>query len=236
MDMFYYFNILKKRFLLITFGMILFMGITYYYNFYMIEYTYESNSTIYVGAIKSNEDLSIISDLNAANVMIIDYREMVSSRKVLDSVIEDLKDEYDRDDLNYNELSNKVFVNLMPDTRILKISVQDNDPKFCKSMSDGILNNFITKAKSLTDIDNINILDEPVIPEIPIKPSKKKNFAFSFVFSLSILVGLTILIELLDKKIRNKEHLERANKLKVIGTIPKISFDNKKTILKLKNK
>lgn len=227
MDIFYYLKILKKRFILIEVGIVVALLISFIYNYLIIDEVFESYSTIYVGTIDNNKNLSIISDLSAAEIFVIDYKELAMSRMVINDVIDQLKEDNGKKLMNYEELSQKVFVKLVPDTRILKISVEENDPIVCKILAEKISKSFIKQVKNLTQISNIKVVDNPVVPKIPIRPSKKGNILISLVVAFVLMAGLAVMIELFDKKIRTKEQLESVGRLRIIGEIPGIVFENK---------
>ncbi|MEN8905455.1 MAG: Wzz/FepE/Etk N-terminal domain-containing protein [Clostridiales bacterium] len=231
--MFFYLNILRKRLFLIVSGVIIIMIISYYYNYHVLSNVYKSYSTIHIGAIKNDKDSSMGSDLGIADIMIIDYREFITSRMVLDDVVEQLKIQYGKKNLSYEVLKDNVFVNLRPNTRILEISFEDSDPVFSKVVAEEIKKSFVTKAKTLTSIDNTHVIDEPAVPKVPERPVRRNNILFSLIASLAIMSGLSILIELLDNRIRSQENLEMVSKIKVLATIPEVEFEKKKKKISL---
>lgn len=96
-----------------------------------------------------------------------------------------------------------------------------------------LLETFLARFKETSNQEDLQQADARIISEaeIPVDPSfPRKNFVISVTFVISVLLGLGIafLLEALDSGFRALEHLERFNKIKGLGMIPKL------TSLKLK--
>jgi len=69
---------------------------------------------------------------------------------------------------------------------------------------------------------NVEIVDRAQVPTIPIKPNKKKNLALGLILGLMLGVGLTFLLDYLDRTIKDEDDVREKLGLPVIGTIPRI--------------
>jgi len=83
---------------------------------------------------------------------------------------------------------------------------------------------------------NIRIIDPARIPKDPIKPRKMLNLIIGFIVGCSIGVGLSFLIESLDKSIKTVEEVENYIDIPVLSTIPKISSRYNGKLKNLSNK
>jgi tyrosine-protein kinase Etk/Wzc len=69
---------------------------------------------------------------------------------------------------------------------------------------------------------NVEIIDRAQVPGVPIKPNKKKNLALGLILGLMLGVGLTFLLDYLDRTIKDEDDVREKLGLPVVGTIPRI--------------
>jgi len=171
--------------------------ITYFASIKNLEPSYRSYATLYVVNKADGENTINYNDLLSNQQLVKDYREIIKSRNVTRSVI----DELGIKDMSPEELANKISVRIKPDTRVLQINVDDKDPYRAKDLANKTSEKFIDKSIEIKSADYINIVDRA---ELPIKPTKTKPIAYSLsalLFGLVLITGLVYLIEL--RKINN---------------------------------
>lgn len=215
-----YFLILGKRKRLIIIITILSIVSSGLISYFVLEPEYQTFTTLMVGKPKEyqNYDQKLeYNELLLNQKLVTTYGEIVKSRVVIDEVINNLGL-----DLTYKEFGEKVNVNLVKDTEIIKIEVTDEDPKLAAKIANETAVVFMKNVKDIMMIENIQVIDEAQIPEEPIKPRPKMNMAISGVLGLMISIFIVFLIEYLDNTIKTPEEVERYLELPVIGTIPKI--------------
>jgi len=78
---------------------------------------------------------------------------------------------------------------------------------------------------SAVEVDDIDIMDPAIPPDYPMNRDKKKKAAFGGFFSLFFAISIALLLEYLDKTVKSPDDVKKYLKLNVIGTIPKIEFD-----------
>ena len=74
--------------------------------------------------------------------------------------------------------------------------------------------------------EEISILDPAIPPEFPMNRGKRRNAAIGGFFALFLGLGVAIFFEFMDKTVKTPDDIKRYLKLNVIGTIPKIEFNN----------
>ena len=94
---------------------------------FIITPLYESSSMIYITATSGDAASNLLSNLQAGTALTADYKTLVTSRPVLEKVIDDLRLKE-----SYKELSGKVTADNPQDTHILQITVKDPDPRRAK--------------------------------------------------------------------------------------------------------
>jgi len=81
-----------------------------------------------------------------------------------------------------------------------------------------------TKIQEAAQAKNVNIIDEAIESDFPVKPRKKLNVLLGAMIGLALGIGLTFLIEYFDNSIKSPEELERMG-FNILSTIPKIEMD-----------
>ena len=215
-----YFFILRKRLWLIVLLTVISVVISGVVSYYVLEPEYQTFTTLMVGKPKDYQNMDNkleYNDLLLNQKLVSTYGEIVKTRLVTDEVIEKLN-------LNISdkEFREKVNVNLVKDTEIIKLEVTDKDPELAAKIANETALVFMKNVKEIMKIENIQVIDKAQIPESPIKPRPKLNMAIAGVLGLMIGIFLVFLLEYLDNTIKTPEDVEKYLDLPVIGTIPMV--------------
>ena len=106
--------------------------------------------------------------------------------------------------------------------KALKYTILQRNMKTNQNLYDTLLSR--VKETNITgsiDPTNIRISEEAVLPMGPVKPKKKLNLILGMIVGLMTGVGLSFLMEYLDRSIRTEEDVERYLDLPVLSVIPK---------------
>lgn len=215
------FLILRKRLWLIIILIILSIAASGVVSFYVLEPQYKTFTTLMVGKPKDyqNYDSKLeYNDLLLNQRLVSTYGQIVQSRVVTDQVIENLGL-----DMSYSTFRDKVSVNLVKDTEIIKIEVIDVEPVLAANIANETAQVFMNSVKDIMMVENVQVIDEAQVPERPISPRPNLNMAIAGVLGIMIGVFLVFLLEYLDNTIKTPEDVEKHLGLTVIGTIPKVS-------------
>lgn len=211
-----YFAIIKKRFWIIAIITVVAMVVSGVISFFMLSPVYESKSTLIVNTEKNEETQMITGDqFSVSQKLAVTYGEIIKSRKVLESVISNLKL-----DSEYEDLVEKITVSPVKDTQIISISVQDTNPKKARDIANEIPKVFEKEVKRITKANDIQVIDKAILPENPIKPNKMMNVAIAAVLGMMIGLFIVFLLEYLDNKIKTPQDVEKHLDLPILGVIP----------------
>ncbi len=75
-------------------------------------------------------------------------------------------------------------------------------------------------------VENVSIIDPALPPTAPIKGGKIKRAMMGALFGFFLGIGLAIIWEIADKRIRTHKDVKRYIKLPLLGVIPKVKFDD----------
>lgn len=217
MELIEYFNIIKKRILLvilITIGATLLSGVLSYF---VITPTYKADISVIIGKAenKSVEPQDSYNDVMMYQQLVATYCEFVKSRKVSEHVIKALK-------LKIDPMQLQAMVTVAPkaNTEFLTITVKSTDPKEAMDIANQFAKSLKYVSNNVEKVDNVQLLDEALLPTAPASPNKKLNIAIAFFIGLMVSLGIAFLLEYLDNTVKNQDEIERLTGIPVIGIIP----------------
>jgi len=219
-----YFFVLIKRLWLILLLTVICIGASGIISFYVLKPEYQTFTTLMVGRPKDYQNTNQQLDYNEIMVnqqLVTTYGELVKSRVVADDVIRDLKL-----DIPFDEFKDKVNVNLVKDTEIIKIEVTDGDPELAAAIANKTAEVFMDKVKDIMNIENVQIIDRAQVTDKPVKPRPFLNMAIAGVLGLMAGIFLAFILEYFDNTIKTQEDVQKYLGLSVIGTIPKFDENN----------
>jgi len=175
---------------------------------------YQSSATLLV--LKQQPEQSLqYSDLQISRQLVQTYREIARSRRVLDSVIDNLKLDY-----SYGQLREKVEVTSVRDTEVIHITVTDPNPRLARRIANQVADSFKAQTEEIMQLESVTILDYAVIPSRPVSPRIPLNIAIALVVGLMVAAGLVFLLEYLDNTVKTPEDVQEFLGLPVLGIIP----------------
>ncbi len=189
-------------------------AISFIITYWFITPQYTSTAKIYVLNRQSDESVTS-SDITSSTYLTEDYIEMIQSRTVIESVIDDLDL-----DFTYDELLGVVTVSAQSDTRVIAISVKDPDPETAREITDAICMASVNHIKDIMELESVNIVDEANTPTEKSSPSLTKNILIAALIGLVASLGVLIVIFILDDKVKTSEDVERYLGISVLGTMP----------------
>ena len=219
-----YFEIIKKRFwIIITLTLVcaLASGLI---NFFVLKPVYQANSSLIVNTERNESSQIITGDqFSVTQKLAVTYGEIIKSRSVLGTVIENLR-------LNdtYENLVKHVIVSPVKDTQIISINVQDTNPKKARDIANEIPEVFKNESKRITDKANaIQVIDKATLPKEPIKPNKVMNIIIAAVVGMMIGLFIVFLLENLDNKLKTPQDIDKYLGIQMLGVVPSEVIDNK---------
>ncbi len=191
-----------------------------------IDPQYESTTKIVVLSKQDNNTLTN-QDMQTSTLLTKDYAELIKSRTVTEGVIAELNL-----DLEHKDLLEKISVENQTDTRIVAISVRDEDPYMASQIANAIRDVASVHIQEVMDVDAVNVVETANIPNEPASPSLVKNGILGGVLGVVLSVIIILAVYLSNDTVKTPEDVERYLQLSVHGTIP--LMDKKKKSKKKK--
>lgn len=221
------FNIFWNKKIQIFIITIIFIIIGSIYSFLLLKPDYNSFTRLVLaktdGTSTTNSTTGSItqSDLTLNQKLISTYSELVKSKSVLRAVISNVA----INDLTEEGLRKSVNVTAVEDTELLKISVNNSNPKDAAIIANEIARVFTEQVTSIYNISNIHVVDQAEVSDQPYNINHAKDliiFAFAGIIVASIYV---LMSNMLDTTIKTVEDVEKNTGLLVLAQIPEYDFD-----------
>ena len=214
---------LKKRIWIIAAALLVAAAAFGAYSKFVMVPQYTSTSMLYI--LSKETTLTSLADLQIGSQLTNDYKVLVTSRPVLNQVLENLN--VDPNYLNYRQLRDKITIDNPTDTRIMNITVQDKNPIDAKAYADEIASTASTYIAEIMEMTPPKIVEEGEVPTIPISPSIKKNTLLGGVAGGILACGIIVLMTIMNDTIKDEEDVERYLELTVLAAIPVHSSESR---------
>ncbi|MGL5989224.1 polysaccharide biosynthesis tyrosine autokinase [Cetobacterium sp.] len=179
---------------------------------------------------------SAMATLMIRNNMFDDSKNLESMATLLEiakskSITERVVQKYG---LNMSSGSIAAGINIAPvrGTEFIKLSYTGSEPGLTAAITNEVATEFINRVEEILSRSNLKILEKAEVPRYP-APIKKIKILFAASFLGAALgIGLSILIELFNRKLRRSEEIENILETKTIGVIPNLKKFYPKTAVK----
>ena len=192
------------------------------FSWFLLDNVYQASSTVIVSNQKTTVDANQLtaSDYNLNIQLVNSYRVICKTNRVLDQVIAELGLP-----MTTSQLGNKVSVTAAGDTEIIHIQVMDKDPVLAQSITNTMTRIFQSEVKEIMKMDNVQIIDEAPLPQIPAEPNRVRNVILGALIGLVMGIGLAFLLEYLDRSVKTEEQVTAILGVPVLGSIPRLDLD-----------
>lgn len=191
-------------------------------SFFAITPQYVSTTRVYILNSNSNNNLTL-GDTQLATQLTKDYEALITSRYVLEQVI----DKFGLED-SYEGFKEKITIANTKDTRIVDISVKQPNPVLAQELANAVREISAEHIKTVMDIEAVNLVDEANLAKNPAEPSVTRWTVIGFLIGLFGSAMIVIIRFLLDDTIKSSEDIERYLGLSTLALIPDSNVPDKK--------
>lgn len=204
---------LKRKLLVIIATGLLLGCISCTYTLLFVAPEYSSSATMLV--LTGEENTTSLSELQAGTQLTNDYAVLITSRPVLETVINNL-------DLNmtYSQLGGSVTVENPQDTRLLQITVKNSDPTAARD----IVNELALAASEYIgtnmEIDAPKIIEEGEIPTQRTSPNMKIMAVLGLAAGLVLSAAIIAVKTILDDTIKTEDDIAKYLNISTLANVP----------------
>ncbi|MBU5487096.1 polysaccharide biosynthesis tyrosine autokinase [Clostridium sp. MSJ-8] len=208
---------IRKKWILITIITICVTGLFGIYSYKVSKPVYQGSSKVIIGKINT-DDLSISStDITLFTSLKDTYQEYIKSTSFMKEAL-DFKDL----DMDPRKVLSGLSITSSETSTTMTISYSGNNVKDVCNVLDAVTEYVCYSCTDIISNAKISVLEEPYVSTIPVSPNHKKDLVIGFLGGLIISVGLTIILELTNGKIRTEEDLTSVTSYPVLGNLYKI--------------
>lgn len=188
---------------------------------FIITPQYESTTKVYI-LNKQNESTLTYSDVQLGTQLTKDYAQLIKSRHVLEQVAENCSIAK-----SYEQFSKRVKVETITDTRIIAITVRDEDPVMAQFLANEIRIAASAHIKNVMDIEAVNVAEVANLPQSPASPNVLKWTLIGLFLGIFLCAAVLVIRFITDDTIKTSDDVEKYLKLSTLAMIPIIGEEEK---------
>lgn len=175
---------------------------------------YESTTKVYILNKQDNNTLTY-SDVQLGTQLTKDYTQLIKGRYVLERVNEMCGLEE-----SYASFAKRVKVETPTDTRIIAITVTDEDPEQAQILANEIRKVAAEHIKNVMDIQAVNVAEEANLPLTPASPNVWKWTLIGMLIGAFVCAMILVIRFLTDDTIKTSDDIEKYLELSTLAMIP----------------
>ena len=185
---------------------------------------YTSSTTYVLITDSKDEDIITTNEVTLNEKLIATYTEIIKSRNIMKKVIDKLELEEETP----ISLAKHVSVEQISTSSMIRITVTYKDAEMAQKIAYRIGREFSKEIQSLYKMDNVSMIDEPLVPETASNISNVKEYVAINGAGMVLSLVTIFLIFYFDNTVKTSEQIEEKTKIAVLGNIPLISKKNEK--------
>ena len=132
----------------------------------------------------------------------------------------------EKSELGYDARQISQMVSMVPknETEIMQVKAIAHDPAEAQTIVNTILMNASEEIDRIIKGGSVEIIDYGNLPENPSSPQVMLNTAIGAIFGAALAMGIILLLEMLDNRIKGEEDLSKQFKYPILGNIPNIEL------------
>lgn len=192
------------------------------YSRYVLTPQYRSTAMLYV--LSKETTLTSLADLQLGSQLTLDYQVLVTSRPVLEEVIEELQL-----DMTYRELRSTISVENPSDTRFLNVTVQNPDPLLAKQIVDKVATTSSDYIGDIMEMVPPKLIEDGEVPMLKSSPSNTKNAILGALAGAMLVCGIIAAEILLNDTVCTEEDVTKYLNMAVLASVPLYKSGKKET-------
>lgn len=183
--------------------------------------TYTARTSLFFVVSGSGSTTELAQGSTYAQRQVESYAEVATAPYVLEPVIEELDL-----DISIGALAQQISVTVPVDTVIIEIVVEDEAPQLAADIANAVGSELSAAVTDLSPAGGAEggaiqatTISAASAPDGPSSPNTPRNLALGLVLGLLVGVGIALLREVLNTKVRTESDIERVTDASVVATI-----------------
>lgn len=188
----------------------------------LITPSYQAKVQFYVTVAAGDSAAAAYQGSLGAQQRVQSYAQLVESASIAQEVAS-----VSGDDRTAGEVASSVEASAESSTVLLTVAVMDADPERALRVAEGygqvlpeVINRLETPDGGGAALAKLTVVNPAALPTAPVLPRTEQNVAIGLVLGLLAGVGIVLLINTLDRRVKSKAQLEILAGKPVVGSIP----------------
>lgn len=187
--------------------------------------TYQASIKVYVNNKTVNTTGGVASsDLSVALKLVNTYVNILESDNVLEKVA--AQSGYE---LDIKQLRDMIDAQTVKETEMFTVSITCEDPEMAAQVANAVAAVAPDAISDIIEGSSAKIIDYAKVPTSRHAPSYSKNAVLGFLLGAFLAVAVIAICSIFDKRVKGEEDLLRLCDVPVLGMIPDITFEGKRT-------
>ena len=230
------FGILRKHLALIFIGLFAGVAISGVVTFFVITPQYSSRAQLIVSLPQNGNAVNNVNDVNFNLQMLNTYKDIIKESDALAANVQtELADKYDIH-MTPSEIKANLQVTQSQNSQMFSISATSSKALNAEYIANTAAEVFQqTVADVLTNVESITIVSRATASTSPVSPNNKLNLAIGLALGVIVSVGLSFLIELFDRTVKDPKYVSEKLGISILGVVPEMSSKELKATTKTIN-
>ncbi|UOO37033.1 polysaccharide biosynthesis tyrosine autokinase [Oscillospiraceae bacterium CM] len=207
-------NVLKKGWALLAF-VVLTAAAAQIISANFIPKIYQAETTMFIGQEQGSSQNLTLSDMEASSQLIVDYKELANSHRVIDPVMSSLNIKMD-----FGDFKKALKLDVLDTSRLFSVAFSSEDPVLAYNVANAMAVQLVSVAGEVVKVENIQIVDRATIPAEPVSPDVNMITVLAAVIALVVGLLFIYLHELFSDAFTSQEMVENELQLDVVAIIP----------------
>ncbi|GMQ72892.1 YveK family protein [Tetragenococcus halophilus] len=218
------FDVLKKHLttiLISTFAGLALAGVV---TFFVMTPQYDSRAQLIVALPQDEGADESLNTVNYNLQMLNTYRDIIEEGDALAANVQErLSSEYDLD-MTITEIKDSMEVEQSEESQMFSIVGSGETASDAEHIANTAAEVFQETVQDvLTNVDQTTIVSRATASPRPVSPSRILNLAVGIILGLLVGIGLSFLMEILDRTVKDNRYISDNLGLTVLGNVPRMS-------------
>lgn len=216
-------EVVRQHILIIVLVTVIAAAVGFGFSRFVMVPQYEASALMIVNT-RQDTTANVTSDqINSATKLVSTYSIIIKSDTVLQQVISNLGLT-----LTYDQLKERVTVSAVDDTQVMQITVRSDNPEWARQVCEQITTISPNVILESVEAGSVKLISQAAVTPEPVSPNVMRNTAIAALLGLVASIGIVVLRELLDNKIKSEDDVRKYLDLPVVGVIPDYEMGGKR--------
>lgn len=218
LDLAYILDILKKRWWIVVLSAILCAALAMSYSKFFVTPMYRSTAIVYVEPIIETQTYSISAEsagFSYAQRIIASDIEILKTGDFFSDVSDAINNKY-----SAAQLASMVSYTAIENTLLFSYSSVAETPEDALNIANAIKELAPDKLSIISTASTAKVVDPPVLAKSAFNNNGAQLTALGFVLGVVLSLGILILVEMLDIRIKSEDDFHNTYEIPVLGSVP----------------